>query len=75
MDRMYSEAETRRIAVDAAQEALKLFAATHPQSATMTFPQAAEAMGLSESTIRRLKPDRVGGKIPYSWVVKQLEGR
>lgn len=73
-ERIYTEQEARRLAVDAAQEALARFTATHPKPATMTFPQAAEAMSLSESTIRRLKPPRVGGKIPYSWVVKQLEG-
>lgn len=72
---MYTEDEARRLALDTAQKAIALYAATHPQPTTMTFPQAAEAMKLSESTIRRLKPPRVGGKIPYSWVVKQLEGR
>jgi hypothetical protein len=73
-ERMYSEAEAQRLALHTAQKAVALFAATHPQPATMTFPQAAEVLSLSESTIRRLKPPRVGGKIPYSWVVKQLEG-
>jgi hypothetical protein len=73
-ERVYSEDEARSLALNAAKKAVALFAATHPQPATMTFPQAAEALSLSESTVRRLKPPRVGGKIPYSWVVKQLEG-
>lgn len=75
MERMYTETEAKRIAAEAAHAALLRYTSTHPEPVTMSFPQAAKAMSLSESTIRRLKPPRVGGKIPYSWVVKQLEGK
>lgn len=70
MERMYTEQDVTRL-VDAALLRLKL---SRPVPSTLTFPQAAEMMDLSESTIRRLKPPRVGGKIPAWWVLKQLEG-
>jgi hypothetical protein len=63
-----SEPEISRI-VDAA---LKRYAAMHPLPSTVTVQQAADALGLSPRTIHRMKPPRVGPKIPYSWILKQL---
>lgn len=67
-----SEAEISRI-VDAA---LKRLAASRPVPSTVTAQQAAEMLDVSVRTIHRMEPPRIaGGKIPYSWVLKQLEAR
>jgi thiamine pyrophosphate-dependent acetolactate synthase large subunit-like protein len=68
---MMSEPEITRI-VDAA---LTRFASGRPVPSTVTIPQAAEMLDVSTRTIHRMKPPRVGAKIPYSWVLKQLEGK
>jgi hypothetical protein len=73
MERMYTEQEARNLAIEAAGEALKRFAATHPNPANVSVAEAASALNLSVRTIARLKPPKVGGKIPYSWVLKRLE--
>lgn len=67
---MYSEAEARQIAVEAAKLALQEFASPM----TLSFAEAAERLKLSTRTIHRMNPPRVGGRIPYAWVMKQAEG-
>jgi hypothetical protein len=71
--RTYTADEAKALAVDAALRALREYAATHPVPATMTVQQAAEALSVSPRTIHRMKPQRMGARIPYTWVVSQLE--
>lgn len=73
MERMYTESEARQLAVDAAGEALRRYAAEHPLPATVSVSGAASALNVSVRTVARMKPPKVGGKIPYSWVLKRLE--
>jgi hypothetical protein len=63
------EPEISRI-VDAA---LKRYAAMHPVPSTVTVGEAAGMLKLSPRTIHRMKPPRVGARIPYTWVLKKLE--
>lgn len=72
MERMYTELEARRIAVECAKEALREY---QNENRMLTTAEAAGELKLSERTIIRMKPRRVGGKIPYSWVAKQRETR
>lgn len=70
-ERVYTEFEARRIAVECAKEALREYQNENRMLSTV---EAAEALGVSPRTLYRLNPKRVGGKIPYSWVAKKLEG-
>ncbi len=69
--RNYTSAEAKELAVAAAQEALARFAAERPNPSWVTLNQAADMLKVSTRTVQRLNPPRVGGKIPYSWIVKQ----
>lgn len=73
MERMLTEHEARKLAVDAATEALARFKATHPAPVSLSVSDTAAMLGLSVRTIARMKPEKIGGKIPYSWVLKRLE--
>lgn len=67
-----TEADISRI-VDAA---LQRLAASRPVPSTVTVQQAAEMLGVSTRTVHRMNPPRTaGGRIPYAWVLRQLEGR
>jgi hypothetical protein len=69
-ERMYSEHEVSKIALDAAKVALAEFAA----QTTVSIADAAKRLDVSTRTIHRMKPPRIGDRIPYSWVMKKLEG-
>jgi hypothetical protein len=73
MERMYTESEARQLAVDAARQALAMFKAERPMPACLSVADTAKALDVSVRTIARMKPPKVGGKIPYSWVLKRLE--
>lgn len=73
MQRMYTEQEARRLAVEAAEEAIARFSARRPVAPLLSVAAAADTLGISVRTIARMKPPKVGGKIPYSWVVEKLE--
>lgn len=73
MERTYTSSEAKDLAVSAAQEALARFVATHPTPTNLTLAQAAEMLAVSPRTIQRMGAPRVGGRIPYSWVIKQLD--
>jgi hypothetical protein len=63
----------RRIAVDAAMEALTRFAATHPMPSAVSISQAAEMLNVSGRTVTRLKlPRNKTGKIPVEAVLNAL---
>ena len=67
-----SEEEALKIA----RQAVALYAAGHPLPATVTMLEAAGILGVSERTVRRLKPPRAAGaRIPYSWVLERLASR
>jgi hypothetical protein len=70
-DRMLTQAEARRIAVDAALEALARFAAAHPLPTQVTAKEAARMLGVSGRTISRMRlPRNSAGKIPYEAVLE-----
>lgn len=71
MERMYTETEAKRLAIEAAKEALKEFASeTHPPMC-MTVREAAKALKVSVRTVARLNLKRNSvGKIPYSAVLE-----
>lgn len=71
-ERMYTETEARRIAVECAKEALREY---EQENRMLSTAEAAEALNVSERSLYRLKPKRIAGQIPYSWVVKQKEGK
>ncbi len=48
--------------------------ARRPTPTTVSLSQAAEMLEVSTRTIQRMNPPRsAGGRIPYSWVSKQLD--
>lgn len=68
-DRHFTEADVIRIA----KQAVTLAIAERPIPATVTTAEAARLLDVSVSTIQRMKPKRVGTKIPYSWVAERLK--
>jgi hypothetical protein len=70
-ERTYTEIETRLIAKECAKEALREY---QNENRMLSTAEAADALKVSPRTLYRLNPKRVGGKIPYSWVAKQLGG-
>jgi hypothetical protein len=72
-ERMYSEAEVSKIAIEAAEAALARFAVYHPLPSCVTATEAAEMLGVSTKTITRMKlPRNDAGKIPYVDLLKAL---
>lgn len=54
--------------------AIERHTALNPVPPTVTTQQAAKMLKVSERTIQRLGPPRVGKMIPYDWVKRQCRG-
>jgi hypothetical protein len=74
--RQFTEKEARALAVDAAQEALSRYAASHPLPSSVTVAEAAKMLGVSLRTAARMKlPRNDAGRIPYSVVLDALAAK
>lgn len=67
-ERVYTEFEARRIAVECAKEALREY---QNENRMLSTAEAAKELNVSERSLYRLKPRRIAGQIPYSWVAKK----
>lgn len=67
--RTYTEAETLALCVRAAEIAL----AKQPKASQVSTAEAAKMLDVHPQTIIRMKPPRIGGKIPYTWVLQRLQ--
>lgn len=75
-ERTYTDKEAKALAVEAAQEALRRYAAEHPHPSCVTAVEAAKMMQLSVRTVAKLNlPRNKAGKIPYSAVLDAIAKR
>ena len=60
--------------VQAALLAVKLYASQHPVPSFLSHKQAAEVLGISGPTLKKMNPETTGdNRIPYSWVAVQMK--
>jgi hypothetical protein len=72
-ERMYSEHEVSKIALEAAEAALMRFRSENPPPSCVTATEAAKMLGVSTKTITRMAlPRNKAGKIPYVDLLKAL---
>jgi hypothetical protein len=68
-EKTYTESETMALCVRAVEIAL----AKRPIPSQVTTREAADMLKVSTRTIERWNPPRVGGRIPYAWVLQHLQ--
>ena len=75
-ERVYSEREARDLAVEAAQEALRLYSAKPLKKPAYTLVEAAGILGVSSRTVARMNLKKnAAGKIPYEVLLDAMRPR